>query len=133
MCTGGRILHHLRHNLANPDTLILSVGFQAQGSLGAAIVQGQKVVKIFGEPITVGAKVHTLGGFSGHAGQADLLRWFDAVAPSRPRVILTHGEDKARQALARAIAARHGIETELPDLFDVFLDEPARVSAVRGR
>ena len=133
MCTGGRILHHLRHNLANPDTLILSVGFQAQGSLGAAIVQRQNVVKIFGEPIRVCAKVHTLGGFSGHAGQTDLLRWFDAVAPSRPRVILTHGEDKARQALARAIAARHGIEAELPDLFDVLEDEPARVGAAHGR
>ena len=133
MCTGGRILHHLRHNLANPNTLILSVGFQAQGSLGAAIVQRQQVVKIFGEPIRVAAKVHTLGGLSGHAGQTDLLRWFDAIAPSRPRVVLTHGEDKARQALARAIAARHGIETELPDLFEVVEDEPARVAAAHRR
>ena len=129
MCSGGRILHHLRHNLAKQDTLILFVGFQAHGSLGEAIVQGQKDVKLFGETIRVNAKVHTLGGLSGHAGQTDLLHWFDAIAPSRPRVVLTHGEDKARQALARAIASRHGIAAELPGLFDVLEDRPAPVPA----
>jgi metallo-beta-lactamase family protein len=74
-----------------------------------------------------------LGGLSGHAGRTDLLRWFDAIAPSRPRVVLTHGENRARQALARAIAERHGIEAELPDLFDVLEDEPAPVAADHKR
>lgn len=129
MCTGGRILHHFRHNLAKPDTLILFVGFQAHGSLGEAIVQGQKDVRLLGETIRVNAKVHTLGGLSGHAGQTDLLHWFDAIAPSRPRVVLTHGEDKARNALARAIAQRHGIGAELPGLYDVLEDRPAHVAA----
>lgn len=133
MCMGGRILHHFRHNLANPETLILFVGFQAHGSLGEAIVQGKKDVKIFGEKIRVNAKVYTLGGLSGHAGRTDLLRWFDAMAPSKPRLVLTHGEDRARQVLARAIAERHGIEAELPDVCDVLEDEPAPVAAENRR
>jgi metallo-beta-lactamase family protein len=132
MCTGGRILHHFRHNLANPHTLVLFVGFQAHGSLGEAIVQGKKEVRLFGEDIRMRAKVHTLGGLSGHAGRTDLLRWFDTIAPSRPRVLLTHGEDTARRALARAIAERYGIEAELPGLFDVLEDVPAAVCD-RGR
>ena len=82
----------------------------------------------------VNARVHTLGGLSGHAGRTDLLRWFDAIAPSRSHVVLTHGDDKARNALARAIAERHGIEAELPDLFDLIEDGPAvAVAANRWR
>jgi Cft2 family RNA processing exonuclease len=96
----------------------------ASASLGGAIVQGQKDVKVLGEAMRVNAKVHTLGGLSGHAGRTNLLRWFDAIAP-RPRVVLTHGEDKARTSLARDLAERHGIEAELPGLFDVIEDRPA--------
>jgi metallo-beta-lactamase family protein len=114
MCNGGRILHHLRHNLANPATKIIFVGYQGHGSLGRLIVDRARTVTIFGEKIPVAASVHTFGGLSGHAGQEDLLRWFAAVAPSKPRLILTHGEDRARRTLAKAIADRHGIEAEQP-------------------
>jgi metallo-beta-lactamase family protein len=61
----------------------------------------------------VKARIHTLGGFSSHAGQKDLLAWFDALAPARPRLVLTHGEDHAREALAELIRTRHGIEALL--------------------
>lgn len=116
MCNGGRILHHLRHNLANPATKIIFVGYQGYGSLGRLIIDRVKNVTIFGERIPVKASVHTFGGLSGHAGQVDLLNWFAAVAPSKPRLILTHGEDKARKMLAKLISDRHGIKAELPKL-----------------
>jgi metallo-beta-lactamase family protein len=116
MCNGGRILHHLKYNLWRPETAVLIVGFQAAGTLGRELVEGRKTVKIFGEPIAVKASVHTLGGFSAHAGQTDLLRWFGAMAASRPRVVLCHGEDKARQALAAKLREQFQVETELPGL-----------------
>jgi metallo-beta-lactamase family protein len=119
MCNGGRILHHFRHNLSIPGTLVLIVGFQSYGSLGRMLVDGKKTVKIFGEEVPVRATVHTIGGLSGHAGQSDLVRWFDSMAASKPRVILTHGEAKARQCLARIIRERHQLTPEQPELGDV--------------
>jgi len=119
MCTGGRIVHHLRHNLHVPETAVLIVGFQSPGSLGRQLVDGAKSVKIFGEKIPVRASIHTMGGLSAHAGQSDLLNWFSVVAPSRPRVIITHGEEKAREALSDLIGSRHGLKTERPMLGDV--------------
>lgn len=116
MCTAGRILHHLKQNLWRPETHVLIVGYQAEGSLGRQLVQGNKVVSIFGEKIAVKADVHTLGGFSAHAGQADLLRWFSHMAPCRPRVIVTHGETSARETLARLIQERHQLTPVIPKL-----------------
>jgi metallo-beta-lactamase family protein len=116
MATAGRILHHLRLNLARPETHVLIAGFQGRGTLGRQLVDQAKTVVIFGETIPVRAQIHTLGGFSAHAGQTDLLEWFGALAPSRLRVALTHGEDGPRQALARRITAQHGLTPVLPAL-----------------
>jgi metallo-beta-lactamase family protein len=119
MCTAGRILHHLRFNLGNPNAHVIIVGYQAQGSLGRALVNGAKNVNIFGDRIAVHAQVHTLGGFSAHAGQTDLLKWFATLAPVKPRVMLTHGEDGPRTALAKLITERHGLKPLLPALGEV--------------
>jgi len=119
MCTAGRILHHLRHNLGNPQAHVIIVGFQARGSLGRRLVEGAKKVTIFGETVEVRAQIHTLGGFSAHAGQTDLMKWFDVIAPVKPRVILTHGENGPRSALARLIEQRHGLKALLPELGEV--------------
>ena len=119
MCNGGRILHHLRANLWKPNTHVLIVGYQGQGSLGRRLVEGEKEVKIFGEKIAVKATIHTLGGFSAHAGQTDLMRWFDVIVPSKPRVVLTHGEDDQRGALARLIQQRHRLQPKLPQMGEV--------------
>lgn len=116
MCNGGRILHHLKYNLWRPETSVLIVGFQAAGTLGRLLVERAETVRIFGETIAVRAGVHTLGGFSAHAGQSDLLRWFGAMAGSRPRVAVCHGEDKARTALAGLLRRQYGVETTLPTL-----------------
>jgi metallo-beta-lactamase family protein len=119
MCTGGRILHHFKENLWRPETHVVIVGYQGRGSLGRRLVDGAASVSIFGEKISVRAQVHTLGGFSAHAGQTDLLRWLGAIAPRKPRVVLIHGEDGPRQALAQQIRQRHGLTSSLPKQGDV--------------
>ena len=116
MCNGGRILHHLKANLWKPETQLLIVGYQGHGSLGRRLVDGEKEVTIFGDKIAVKAKIHTLGGFSAHAGQTDLMHWFSIIAPSKPRVVLTHGEDDQRSVLARLIQQRHRLPSKLPKM-----------------
>jgi metallo-beta-lactamase family protein len=115
MANAGRILHHLRHGLWREDTHVLIVGYQAEGTLGRMLVDGRKEIRIFGETIAVKATIHTLNGFSAHAGQTDLLRWFDCMAAAKPALFLNHGEERQRNALKAAIEARHGIEAWLPD------------------
>lgn len=116
MCNAGRILHHLRQNLWKPETRVLIVGYQGHGTIGRMLVDGAREVKIFGETIAVRASVHTLGGFSAHAGQRDLMHWFGSVAPTRPRVALIHGEDDAREALAKCIQDKFGIACLKPGM-----------------
>jgi metallo-beta-lactamase family protein len=119
MCTGGRIVHHLRNNLSRPETHVIFVGYQGDGSLGRRLVDGAKKVTIFGDEIDVRATIHTLGGFSAHAGQTDLLNWFSPIAESKPRVVLTHGEDGPRRALAEQIEKQFQIQSALPGMQDV--------------
>jgi metallo-beta-lactamase family protein len=118
MCTGGRILHHLRHNLWRKDTHVFIMGFQAAGSLGRRLVERQRLVRVLGENVPVRAKVHTLGGFSAHAGRTDLLAWashFATDASGRlPSFVLNHGEDGPRLKLAEALKAKGARSVELP-------------------
>lgn len=118
MATGGRILHHLKHNLWRRDAQVLIAGYQARGSLGRQLVDGAKTVRIMGGDVAVRAKIHTLGGFSAHAGRTELLEWAGAFKPEAgkawPRMILTHGEDGPREALAAGLRDRYGIETLRP-------------------
>jgi metallo-beta-lactamase family protein len=119
MCNGGRIVDHLKHNLWRSEAHILFVGYQGRNSLGRRIVDGQPFVSIRGERVMVRARVHTLGGFSAHAGQKDLLEWMSAVAPSKPRVVLTHGEDRPRNALAAEVEKRFHLKTYLPRMGEI--------------
>lgn len=119
MCTAGRILHHLRNHLWKPDTHVVIAGYQGEGSLGRRLVDGARSVRIFGEPVAVRAQVHTINGFSAHAGQSDLLQWTAAVASGKPRILLTHGEDRARRPLAARILERFGIASMLPAMNEV--------------
>ena len=116
MCNAGRILHHLKANLWRPETHVIIVGYQAHGSLGRQLVEGEKVVSIHGEKIAVKAKVHTLGGFSAHAGQTDLLAWFSGLAAANPRVVLTHGEDGPRESLAKLISQKYRLKAIMPKM-----------------
>ena len=105
MCTGGRIVHHLKHNLSRPECDVVFTGYQAVGTLGRAIVDRRPSVRIHGSPVEVRAKIHTLGGFSAHGDQADLLRWYDGVQGSPP-VWLVHGEADGAEGLRQALAAQ---------------------------
>ncbi len=120
MCTAGRIKHHLKHNLWRPGASIVIVGFQAEGTTGRQIVNGAKMVTIFGQKIAVKAKVFTIGGLSAHADQADLLGWVGHFAgKSKPRVFVIHGEAKSSEALAKAIRSRFGLDVHVPQWREV--------------
>jgi metallo-beta-lactamase family protein len=119
MCNAGRILHHLKQNLWRPETHVMIVGYQSHESLGRRLVEGDKLVRIHGEMVAVKAKVHTLGGFSAHAGQTDLLRWFSVIAPSNPLVVLTHGENGPREALAKKIQQQFRLASRLPNMGEI--------------
>ncbi len=119
MCNGGRILHHLYHNLENPNVHVIIVGYQSYGSLGRRLVERVPQVSIFGDIKAVRAQVHTLGGFSAHAGQTDLLKWFSSLAPSKPEIGITHGEDGPRRALAEQIRKKYKLPSILPKIGDV--------------
>ncbi len=116
MCTGGRIRHHLRHNLANSNAGVVFVGFAAHGTLARQIIDGARRVKIFGEEVAVRAKVHTINGFSAHADQAELEAWHGRIAGVR-RTFLVHGEIEVMKAFA---ARLHGAPAVLPGLHESF-------------
>ncbi|MEE4192584.1 MAG: MBL fold metallo-hydrolase, partial [Halieaceae bacterium] len=98
MCNGGRIRHHFKHNLWRKGAHVVIVGFQARGTPGRALVDGARHLKVAGEDIAVRAEVHTLGGFSAHADQSQLLEWVGRFQ-RRPRIYLVHGEPEAKAAL----------------------------------
>jgi metallo-beta-lactamase family protein len=113
MCTGGRIVHHLKHNLSRRECDVVFTGFQAAGTLGRAIVDGSDEVHIHGSPVRVQARVHTLGGFSAHGDQADLLRWYSGLV-GRPPVWLVHGERDSSTALREALA-QEGVRADIAE------------------
>lgn len=102
MCTGGRIKHHFKHNIWRENSHIIIVGFQALGTLGRALIDGAKTIKLWGETIQVNATVHTIGGLSAHADQQGLLDWYDHF-DNTPQLILVHGEPKAMGTLAQKL------------------------------
>lgn len=103
MCTGGRILHHFKHNLWRRNCQVVMVGYQAEGSLGHALIQGAREVRLWGERVKVAARVHTVGGLSAHADQSGLLAWYQGFR-ERPPVALVHGEPESMAALEARLA-----------------------------
>jgi metallo-beta-lactamase family protein len=118
MCSGGRILHHLKHNLWRPECHVVMIGFQAQGTLGRRLVDGAERVRLWGETIKVAATIHTVGGLSAHADRAGLMDWYGAFA-NRPPVCLVHGEPGAQHALAAALRSTYGADVRIPARGDV--------------
>ena len=116
MCDAGRIKHHLKHNLWRKESSIVFVGYQARGSLGRRIVDGEKTVKIFGEDINVKAKIYKIDGFSGHADQKGLLDWISSFKKKPTKVFLTHGEDEALTELSRILKEEYSIENQIAKL-----------------
>jgi metallo-beta-lactamase family protein len=124
MCTGGRIKHHLVHNISRSECTMLFVGYQAAGTLGSQILEKPKAVRIFGEIHAVRARVEQIHSFSAHAGRSGLLRWLGHFQPPLPRVYLTHGEPAALQALAGTLGEERGFSVHVPAYGDTATIEP---------
>ncbi len=112
MCTGGRVRHHLKHNLWNHKNSVVFVGYAAQGTLARRIIEGEERVRIFGEEIPVRASIHTIGGFSAHADQAELLDWYRHTG-SPEMTFLVHGEEDSMATFAKKLK---GARVEMPGL-----------------
>lgn len=118
MANAGRVLHHLKHNLWRPKAHVLFIGFQAQGTLGRRIVEAAKNVRIFGEPVAVRAKIHTLGGFSAHADRDEILEWVSHFRTPGIRIFVVHGEEKSALALAAGLREKGFSRVEVPSHLD---------------
>lgn len=114
MMNGGRILHHLVRYLGDHRTTLLVVGYQAQGTLGRKLADGQKVVDILGERIAVQALVATIGAYSAHADKEKLIRWVSEAKRRPSRIFCTHGEATSSLSLAQALRTQLGIQAEVP-------------------
>jgi metallo-beta-lactamase family protein len=116
MCTGGRIRHHLWHNLWRPESSIVFVGYAAAGTLARQIIDGAREVTLFDEPVQVRASIHTINGFSAHADQGELLAWHQRIGGSTT-TFLVHGEEQTMQELAKKLPKTR---VEMPRLHESF-------------
>ena len=121
MCEAGRILHHLRNNIENPRNTVLITGYQAEHTLGRKIVDKQREVPIFGDPMRLRAEVVKLNELSGHADQQELLTWLKPAVKKLKKIFLVHGEPIGQQALAKAIESLYGIPVAIPARGDSFV------------
>ena len=120
MCEVGRIKHHLKHNLWNPNSTILFVGYQAPGTLGSKLVNGEKKVKIFGEEININARIEYIEGYSGHADQEWLLNFVYSFIKKPKHIFLVHGEEEAQEVLKEKILETTGIPVTIPDYGETY-------------
>ena len=119
MCEGGRVRHHLKHNLWRKESSLVFVGYQAEGTLGRQIVDRAKTVELFGEKIVVRAGIHTLGGFSAHADQDELLVWLCCLRGA-PEIFIVHGEEQAAMDFQDALKKRFPYVSHVPRVGDTF-------------
>lgn len=120
MMTGGRVLHHAQRMVPDPEATIVFVGFQASGTLGRRISNGEKEVKILGQWVPVACQIERVGGFSAHADWQEIIRWLEGL-PSAPRqTFVTHGEPEAAGAMAGHIRDRFGWTVSVPQYADKF-------------
>jgi metallo-beta-lactamase family protein len=115
MATGGRILHHLTHRLPRATDTVLFAGYQAEGSRGRSILEGDKSVRIFGEDVTVNCHVREVHGLSAHADQIELLQWLSAIKKAPKMTFITHGEIESATLFSNLLKEKRGWETRVPD------------------
>ena len=118
MCTGGRIKHHLVHNITRRANTVMFIGYQARGTLGRAILEGHRRVRIFGRDFPVRARVTKVNGFSGHADRDELWTWMSGLKAPPRRVFVTHGEEHAARSFAKLVEERMGCEVSVPGYGD---------------
>lgn len=114
MCNGGRIVHHLKHNLWRENSHVVFVGYQANGSLGRRLVDGADEVRIHGETVQCAAHIHTIGGLSAHGDQRDLAKWYGSI-PNHPPVFLVHGEPKSGAVFGDYLNEQFGTTVSMPE------------------
>ena len=130
MCEVGRIKHHLKHHLWDPNSTILFVGYQAPGTLGRKLVDGDKKVKIFGEEIAVNARIEYIEGYSGHADQEWLMNFVYSFTNPPKHIFLVHGEPEGQIELSKKLEENTQIPITIPDFGETYeLDE--RLQMVR--
>ena len=127
MCTAGRIKHHLKHNLWRRESSIVFVGYQAEGTLGRRIKEGEKVVKIFGEEIRVNAEIYSLEGFSGHADRDGLMWWMRSFKNKPKKIFIVHGEEQSTKEISKRIEEELKIKTHIPELGESLFIEGEKV------
>ena len=120
MCDVGRIKHHLKHNIWNPKSTILFVGYQAPGTLGYQIVNGAKTVKIFGEEFAVNARIEYIEGYSGHADQEGLMNFIYSFIKKPKNIFLVHGEPESQEVLRDKIEQETNIPVIVPDFGETY-------------
>jgi len=120
MCEAGRIKHHLKHNLWDPKASVVFVGYQAEGTLGRRILEGEKDLKILGENIHVNARIHSIEGFSGHADQRALLDWLGGFKKMPKGIFLVHGEQDSKEILARKIKEEYNYDVMIAETLEEF-------------
>ncbi|MCK4644166.1 MBL fold metallo-hydrolase [bacterium] len=130
MCNAGRILHHLKHNLWNPNTSVVFVGYQAQGTLGKLIQSGRDNVSIFGEPVEINASIYSLDSFSAHA-DAEHLASFAGDIPVKPKgIFIVHGEEEAQKALQDNLKEKYDLESIIPSYAQGFSIDKSGIELV---
>jgi len=117
MCTGGRILHHLKHRLWDEKNTIIFVGFQAEGTTGRKIIEGAKKVKVFNELIAVKAEVYTINGFSSHADQLQIVEWLEGALKPDSKLVFVHGEAPVMKKFKPIVEEKFGVEPIIPELY----------------
>ena len=120
MCDVGRIKHHLKHHIWNPNSTILFVGYQAPGTLGRRIVDGAKTIKIFGEEIAVNARIEYIEGYSGHADQEWLMNFIYSFITKPKHIFLVHGEPDGQEILREKIVKQLGIPVTIPEFGEIY-------------
>ena len=121
MCEAGRILHHLKHNLWRPESHLLFVGYQADGTLGRRLLDGEKNVRIMGEDIVVRATIHSIGSYSAHADRDGLLAWLGAFKAKPRGVFLVHGEDQVLANWSVTVREKLGWQALVPSFGETYL------------
>ena len=128
MCDVGRIKHHLKHNIWNPKSTMLFVGYQAPGTLGYEIVNGAKKVTIFGEEFAVNARIEYIEGYSGHADQEGLMNFVYSFYNKPKHIFLVHGEEESQEVLRNKILENTGIGVTIPEYGETYqLDDELRI------
>jgi len=120
MMNGGRVLHHALRVLPNENAIVVFVGYQAAGTLGRRVSDGEKEVKVLGQWVQVRCQIEKIGGFSAHADWKEVIRWLEGMPAAPKRAFITHGEPDAAQAMANHIRERFGWQVEVPEYGEKF-------------